>query len=96
MKKLHATNETWLLVKLELRDHLNPERYKPGSIAQHMGVTRHFLTYLQGRQIPVEIAQPADAERHLQETPWLYPDRHQHRPDYRHRRLSRVQMFLAS
>jgi hypothetical protein len=79
MTKLNATNETWLL---KLRDHLNKDRYKSGSIAQRMGVSRHFLTYLQARQIPVATVQPADVERYLQQTPWLYPDRHQESPDY--------------
>ncbi len=91
MLNLSLTNEGWLS---KLRNHLNTEQYRAGSVNQYMGVARRFLADLEKQHLSIDAVQPANIERYLQQAPWMYPDRHEQSPDYRHWRCTSIHMLL--
>jgi integrase/recombinase XerD len=91
MSDLSSNNDAWLL---KLRSHLDTEQYGAGTVSQYMGVGRHFLAALNKQRVAITAAQPENIERYLQRTPWMYPLRHEHSPDYRHWRRTPIHMLL--
>jgi hypothetical protein len=88
---LSITNYAWLS---KLKNHLEAEHYGVGSVNQYMGVARRFLADLERQHLSIDTVQPANIERYLQKAPWMYPDRHEHSPDYRHWRRTSIHMLL--
>lgn len=91
MSDLSVNNYAWLS---KLRSHLDTEQYGAGTVSQYMGVSRHFLADLNKQRVAITAAQPENIERYLQRTPWTYPLRHEHSPDYRHWRRKPIHMLL--
>jgi integrase/recombinase XerD len=91
MLNLSLINDAWLS---KLRKHLDTERYAVGSVNQFMGVARRFLADLDEQHLSITAVQPANIERYLQQTPWMYPDRHENSPDYQHWRRRSIHMLL--
>ncbi len=91
MLNLSLINDAWLS---KLRNHLDTGRYGVGSVNQYMGVARRFLADLDEQHLSLTAVQPADVERYLQQARWMYPDRHENSPDYRHWRCTPIHMLL--
>ena len=91
MLNLSLTNDAWLS---KLRNHLNTENYGAGSVSQYMAVARRFLADLDEQHLSINAVQPANLARYLQGAPWMYPDRHEPSPGYRHWRSSSIHMLL--
>jgi hypothetical protein len=91
MSDLSFNNDAWLST---LRNYLDTEQYGAGTVSQYMGVGRHFLADLNKQRVAITAAQPENIERYLQRTPWTYPLRHEHSPDYRHWRRTPIHMLL--
>jgi integrase/recombinase XerD len=91
MLNLSLTNEAWLS---KLKKHLDTEHYGVGSVNQYMGVARRFLADIEEQHLSITAVQPANIEFYLQQAAWVYPDRHEHSPDYRHWRRTAIHMLL--
>jgi integrase/recombinase XerD len=91
MLNLSLTNEAWLS---KLKKHLDTEHYGVGSVNQYMGVARRFLADIEEQHLSITAVLPANIEFYLQQAAWVYPDRHEHSPDYRHWRRTAIHMLL--
>jgi len=79
MKKPLPSHETWLA---RLTDHLQEERYHPGTARRSIAVARSFLAFLERLRIAIADAQPETVERYLKLAERRYRQRHGHSPEY--------------